>query len=298
MVEELTYPLSNTVKAVLWMTGAIGSFSAMAVAGREIAIDLDTFEIMMYRSLIGLIIVCSLAHYFDTRREITTDRFGLHFVRNLAHFTGQNLWFYALTLIPFAQLFAFEFSVPMWVMLAAPFFLGEKLTKIRVASVITGFIGILIVTRPWLAGLAPGIIPAALCAIGFAATSIFTKKLTKTATITCIMFWLTSMQLIFGIIGAGYDGDIALPAATSIPWVFLIGCCGLLAHFCITRALQLAPASLVTPVDFCRLPIIATIGFIFYNEPLDIYIIGGAVLIFVANYINILSETRAQKVTP
>jgi drug/metabolite transporter (DMT)-like permease len=283
------------MKAVLWMTGAIGSFSAMAVAGREIAIDLDTFEIMMYRSAIGLTIVCTLAFYLETWREITLNRFGLHFTRNLAHFTGQNLWFYALTLIPFAQLFAFEFSVPMWVMLAAPFLLGEKLTRIRVISVVTGFIGILIVTRPWLAGLAPGIIPAALCAIGFAATSIFTKKLTATATITCIMFWLTAMQLVFGVICAGYDGDVALPSATSVPWIILIGFCGLFAHFCITRALQLAPASLVTPVDFCRLPIIAAIGFFFYNEPLDIYIVGGAVLIFAANYFNILSEARAQK---
>lgn len=277
------------------MTGAIGSFSAMAVAGREVAIDLDTFEIMTYRSLIGLVIVCTFALIFRTQNQISTDRFGLHFMRNLAHFAGQNLWFYALTLIPFAQLFAFEFSVPMWVMLAAPFLLGEQLTRIRVTSVLVGFIGILIVTRPWSAGLEPGIIAAALSAIGFAATSIFTKKLTATATITCIMFWLTSMQLVFGLIGAGYDGDIALPTSTSLPWVILIGLCGLLAHFCITRALQLAPASLVTPVDFCRLPIIAIIGFIFYNEPLDIYIVGGAVLIFGANYFNILSEARARK---
>jgi drug/metabolite transporter (DMT)-like permease len=283
---------STTIQAAIWMTGTIVSFSAMAVSGREISFELDTFEIMMYRSIIGLIIVLFLAKLFKTHREISTQNLSLHFYRNLSHFTGQNLWFYALTLIPFAQLFAFEFSVPLWVMLAAPFLLGERLTNIRIISILVGFIGILIVTRPWLAGLAPGIIPAALCAIGFACSVIFTKQLTQKVSITCILFWLTSMQLLMAIICAGYDGDISLPSSSNFIWIIIIGIGGLLAHFCITKALQLAPATVVTPIDFCRLPVIAAIGYVFYNEALDIFIIGGAIIIFIANYINIWSETK------
>ena len=283
---------SKTIQAAVWMTGTIVSFSAMAVSGREISFELDTFEIMMYRSIIGLIIVLLLAKLFKTHREISTQNLSLHFYRNLSHFTGQNLWFYALTLIPFAQLFAFEFSVPLWVMLAAPFLLGERLTNIRIISILVGFIGILIVTRPWLAGLAPGIIPAALCAIGFACSVIFTKQLTQKVSITCILFWLTSMQLLMAVICAGYDRDISLPSSSNFIWIIIIGIGGLLAHFCITKALQLAPATVVTPIDFCRLPVIAAIGYVFYNEALDIFIIGGAVIIFIANYINIWSETK------
>ena len=283
---------STTIQAAIWMTGTIVSFSAMAVSGREISFELDTFEIMMYRSIIGLIIVLLLARVFKSHREISTQNLSLHFYRNLSHFTGQNLWFYALTLIPFAQLFAFEFSVPLWVMLAAPFLLGERLTNIRIISILVGFIGILIVTRPWLAGLAPGIIPAALCAIGFAYSVIFTKQLTQKVSITCILFWLTSMQLLMAVICAGYDGDISLPSSSNFIWIIIIGIGGLLAHFCITKALQLAPATVVTPIDFCRLPVIAAIGYVFYNEALDIFIIGGAIIIFIANYINIWSETK------
>jgi len=283
---------STTIQAAIWMTGTIVSFSAMAVSGREISFELDTFEIMLYRSIIGLIIVLLLAKLFKTHREISTQNLSLHFYRNLSHFTGQNLWFYALTLIPFAQLFAFEFSVPLWVMLAAPFLLGERLTNIRIISILVGFIGILIVTRPWLAGLAPGIIPAALCAIGFAYSVIFTKQLTQKVSITCILFWLTSMQLLMAVICAGYDGDISLPSSSNFIWIIIIGIGGLLAHFCITKALQLAPATVVTPIDFCRLPVIAAIGYVFYNEALDIFIIGGAIIIFIANYINIWSETK------
>jgi drug/metabolite transporter (DMT)-like permease len=283
---------STTIQAAFWMTGAIVSFSAMAVSGREISFELDTFEIMMYRSIIGLIIVLLLAKLFKTHREISTQNLFLHFYRNLSHFTGQNLWFYALTLIPFAQLFAFEFTVPLWVMLAAPFLLGERLTNIRIISILVGFIGILIVTRPWLTGLAPGIIPAALCAIGFACSVIFTKQLTQKVSITCILFWLTSMQLLMAIVCSGYDGDISLPTKSNFIWIIIIGIGGLLAHFCITKALQLAPATVVTPIDFCRLPVIAAIGYVFYSEALDIFIIGGAIIIFIANYINIWSETK------
>jgi drug/metabolite transporter (DMT)-like permease len=294
----MTSPISNTIKAALWMMGAVVSFSAMAVAGREMSFQLDTFEIMMYRSLIGVIIIVSIGIATDKIHEVNSSQFGLHFIRNIFHFTGQNLWFYALTVIPLAHLFAFEFSVPIWVTLAAPFLLGEHLTKLRVLAIFIGFAGILMVTRPWVAGLSIGIITAALSAIAFAATAIATKQLTRKQSVICILFWLTTLQLIFGLIMAGFDGDIAMPSPATLPWVMVVGFGGLFAHFCLTTALNLAPATVVMPVDFTRLPIIAVIGMLFYNEALDIWVILGAVIIFGSNYINIWSETRKKRVDP
>ena len=292
----MAQPISNTLKAAMWMMGAVVSFSAMAVAGREMSFQLDTFEIMMYRSLIGVIIVVGIGLMTGKIREVRRDQFGLQLLRNLFHFTGQNLWFFAVTVIPLAHLFAFEFSVPIWVTLAAPFLLSEQLTKLRVTAVFIGFVGILMVTRPWMAGLSYGVVAAALSAICFAGTSIITKRLTRKQSILCILFWMTVLQLIFGIICAGYDGDIAVPTIETLPWVIIVGLGGLLAHFCITTALSLAPATVVLPVDFTRLPIIAAIGMLFYNEPLDIWVILGAVIIFGSNYINIWSETRKKRI--
>ncbi|MBE9475649.1 MAG: EamA family transporter, partial [Proteobacteria bacterium] len=177
------------------MMGAVVSFSAMAVAGREMSYQLDTFEIMMYRSLIGVVIVIGVGLITGKIREVSRDQFGLQLLRNLFHFTGQNLWFFAVTVIPLAHLFAFEFSVPIWVTLAAPFLLSEQLTKLRVTAVFIGFAGILMVTRPWMAGLSYGIVAAALCAICFAGTSIITKRLTRRQSILCILFWMTVLQL-------------------------------------------------------------------------------------------------------
>jgi drug/metabolite transporter (DMT)-like permease len=150
----------------------------------------------------------------------------------------------------------------------------------------------LVVTRPGAESLNMGVFTAALSAVGFALSIVFTKRLTRSETITCILFYLTIMQAVFGIICAGWDGDIALPDATTLPWLLLIGCAGLLAHFCLTTALSIAPATVVVPIDFARLPLIAVIGMAFYNEPLDIFVFLGAALIFAGNYYNLLTETR------
>lgn len=68
----------------------------------------------------------------------------------------------------------------------------------------------------------------------------------------------------------------------------------LVAHFCLTTALKLAPATVVMPVDFTRLPLIAVIGMVLYGEALDIYVFIGAAVIFAANYTNIWLESRAR----
>lgn len=279
-------------KAAIWMTGAIASFSTMAVAGREVSFALDTFEIMLFRSVVGVIIVAFAAVAFGTWRQINGQQFSLHFARNIMHFIGQNLWFYAVTVIPLAQVFALEFTSPIWVILLSPLLLGERITLIRAAAALMGFIGVLVVTRPDMAGINTGVIMASSSAIFFAFTIIFTKRLTRTQSITCILFYLTVLQLGFGLITAGYDGDIALPNTETLPWLVLIGVAGLLGHFCITNALAIAPATVVVPIDFVRLPVIAIIGMLAYGEALDLWVLLGAGIIFAGNYLNIWSETR------
>jgi len=150
-----------------------------------------------------------------------------------------------------------------------------------------GFVGVLVVARPEINALNIGIIAAAVAAIGFAGAAILTRKLTIQNSLTKILFFLTGLQILFGLICAGFDGDIALPSSGTLPWLILIGVAGLAAHFCMTKSLTLAPASVVMPVDFVRLPLIAVIGMLFYGEILDIYVLLGAVLILIANYLNL-----------
>lgn len=249
----------------------------------------------MYRSYIGIAVVVGVAWGTGRLGEIRARRMGLHFIRNISHFAGQNLWFFALPLIPLAQLFALEFTVPIWVALAAPLLLGEALTRVRVLSVLLGFGGVLIVTQPGAVTIGIGVIAAALAAIGFAGAAIFTKMLTRSENVTSILFWLTVLQALFGTIMVFRDGDGAWPTLALWPWVVLVGLAGLFAHLCLTMALRLAPASIVTPMDFMRLPVIAIIGALVYNEALDIWILLGAVVIFAANYLNIWQDQRGRR---
>ncbi|UWQ80861.1 DMT family transporter [Leisingera sp. S132] len=275
--------------AALWMVGAIVSFSAMAIAGREAGLTLDTFEIMAYRSLVGVVIVVAVLTAASRWHQVRRQRLGVHLLRNLFHFTGQNLWFLAVTLIPLAQVFALEFTSPLWVIILSPLLLGEALTRRRMLAAALGFAGILIVARPSPDTLNLGLAAAASCAIFFALTAILTKRLTRHENTASILFWLTSMQLVMGLLAAGWDGDMALPDAATLPWLVLIGIAGLTAHFCLTTALSLAPASVVVPVDFARLPAIAILGMVIYGEALDAWVLGGAAVICIANYLNIVA---------
>ncbi len=211
-------------------------------------------------------------------------------MRNLAHFTGQNLWFSALSLITLAQVFALEFTSPIWVVVLAVLFLGERLTGHAFLAVRLGFLGAIAVARPGAGGDPLGLTLAARSAIGFAGSIVSTKMLTRTETIFGILFWLTVMQAIMGMVATGWDGDVAWPSTAAWPWVALIGCAGLLAHTCLTNALAVAPATVVVPMDFLRLPVIAVVGAMFYDEPLDFWVFLGAALIFGGNYANMLFE--------
>lgn len=281
------------IAAVLWMCGSIASFIAMAIAGRAVAGVHDTFEIMTWRSLVGIGLVLAAGALSARLREISARRWPEHLLRNIFHFTGQNLWFWALTMIPLAQVFALEFTSPVWVILLAPLILGERITLPRAAAAVIGFLGVLIVARPDPGNISPGVLAAAASAIGFAVSILLTRSLSrKGEAVISILFWLTLMQFVMGLGMALWDGDMALPTQTTLPWLLLIGFTGVFAHFCLTRALSLAPASFVVPVDFVRLPLIALVGVALYDEPLDPLVLVGAAIIFLGNWINIRAENR------
>ena len=285
-------PQARPGLAAVWMLGSVFAFTAMAVAVREVSARHDSFEIMTYRSAVGFAMVLAFAGLTGRLGSVTTERLGGHFLRNIVHFAGQNLWFWALTMIPLAQVFAIEFTAPIWVILLAPLFLGEPLTRLRLLSAALGFAGVLMVARPELNNLDPGVLAAAGSALCFATVAILTKRLTRGQSVTTILFWLTLMQFCFGLIGAGIDGAITLPDAKTLPWLVLIGFCGVLAHLSLTSALSLAPASAVVPVDFLRLPLVALVAAWLYAEPLDPKVFLGAGVIFLGIWINLRADLR------
>ncbi|WP_018001567.1 DMT family transporter [Paracoccus sp. N5] len=289
---------SRPLLAAAWMMGAVAAFTLMAVAGRMVGDELDTFEILAWRSLIGVAIIAAVLSLRDGWGAVKLRRPGLHLARNVTHFVAQNLWFYALFTIPLAQVFALEFTAPLWVLILAPFLLGERLTRARALSAGLGFLGILVIVQPGAAGISAGVGAAALAAVGFALTYVCTKTLTGVAEAACILWWMSLSQALMGLACAGLDGGIALPSAAAAPWVLVLGLTGLGAHFCITRALGLAPATLVMPFDFLRLPVIAVVGLLLYAEPVGLAVVIGSALILAGNYLNIRAAGRPAAEAP
>lgn len=269
------------------MLGSISAFIAMAIATRQIKGVHDTFEILAFRSVVGFVLVVAVGLMTGQISRIRRDRLGGHALRNMFHFTGQSLWFWAVTAIPLAQVFALEFTSPIWVILLSPLVLGERLTRMKLLAAAFGFAGVLIVAHPDFSDPNLGVLAAAGSAVFFASTTLMTKRLTKDEAVIGILFWLTVMQAGFGFVAVFADGQVTLPTLATLPWLVLIGVAGVTAHLCVTNALSLAPASKVVPVDFARLPVIAVVGALAYDEPVAASLFIGAGLIFVGIWITL-----------
>lgn len=293
MTQPLHTERTAVLKALAWVSGTATSFVGLAISGRELAGSLDTFEIMFYRSIIGLAIVCvALAASSRGFAQIRTARVKEHVIRNLFHFTGQNLWLAGIAIIPLAQLVALEFSSPIWVALLAPMLLGEPLTRRGLLAILVGFVGILLVARPEAGPLSLGHAAGLACAICFAVTNMFTRKITREDGVLTVLFWMTASQTLMGLLLA-LQGGLTLPSEGKLIWILIIGAGGLSAHFCLTKALSTAPATIVAPMEFIRLPMIAAAGMLLYAEPVMLLTFIGAGLILCGNLIN-LTRPRAR----
>lgn len=274
------------------MTGTLLSFSVMAIAIRGLSGVLSILEILTLRAAVGLaIVIAVMALRPELRHTVNRRRLGLHLLRNGVHFGSQYLWAWSLLLLPLATVFALEFTMPAWTILLAPFFLGERMTPSRMGAVVLGIAGVLVIVRPGLDTFQPAALMVLVAALGYAVNIITTKQLTATESTFAIVFWMNALQLVVGIAGAGVSFVTAIEWHL-VPIIVGFGAAGLFAHFCMTNAFRAGDASLVVPLDFLRIPLIAVVGWWLYAEPLDIFVFAGAGLIISGILWNLRSETR------
>jgi len=280
----------NIVRVVLWMSGALLAFSAMAISVRALAATLGVMEILALRAGFGLIVMATLvALRADLRATINCRHLRLHLFRNTVHVASSYLWAMSLLLIPLAMTFALEFTTPAWTLLLAAPVLGERLTASRIGAVVFGLLGVLVILRPGLATFQPGGLLTLVAAFGLAITLIATKKLTRTDSTFAIVFWMMLIQLPLALIGSDPLFVTKLNQG-QVPAVIGIGVSGLVSHYCLTNAFQVGDAGVVVPLDFMRIPLIAVIGWWLYGEPLDVFVFLGAGLIITGILWNLRSE--------
>lgn len=279
--------MSGSLRGALWMGGAVLSFSAMAIAARELLARMGIFEILAFRTGIAFLIVLAMVAPAGFA-SLATRRFGTHLWRNLVHLAGQACWVYAIALLPLATVFAIEFTMPIWTALLAAVFLRERITRARALMLALGFGGVLVILRPGLAALQPGALLALGASLFYAAQMIATKQLSRTDSPLAVLFWMSVIQT--PVSAALAAPAWVAPVAADLPWLVAIGTGSYTAHYCLTRAMRHADAAVVTPVDFARLPLIAVVGAVFYGERFDPAVILGAAMIFAGTWVSLKAE--------
>jgi drug/metabolite transporter (DMT)-like permease len=215
----------------------------------------------------------------------------MHFFRSAVHFGGQYSWATALTLLPFATVFALEFTLPVWVLILAVAVLGEKLTSGRIVVIVLGFIGCLVILRPGLIAFQPASLLVLLCSFLYAVFNVATKQMTTTETTFAIVFWMNLLQFPLALSGSDPLFVLRLEPWQAAP-IAGVGIAGLAAHYCMARAFRYGDASVVIPLDFLRVPLIALVGYLFFNESVDALVFVGAAIILAGILWNLRLEAR------
>ena len=278
----------SKTKAALWMSGWLTLTLVMAIAGRESARELNLFQVMEMRSILGFFLLYPFIHFNGGLAIVKTTRLPQHVVRNLIHYGAQLCWFFALTIIPIGQVVAIEFTMPIWTAILAAAFLGERMTVWKVAAIVLGLIGVLVIVRPATGEINPGQLIALAAAVGFGISIALVKFLTRTENTLSIIFWMLVVQSAAGLIPSLFVW--IWPSAHSCAWIVVIAICGTFSHFCMARAMLYADATIVIPMDFLRVPLTATAGWLLYAEKLDVLTVLGAALILTGNLLNLKSN--------
>ena len=267
------------------MAGWLALMLILTVAGRETTREMNVFQIMEVRSLLGLCMLYPLIRMSGGFAAMKTARPLQHISRNLIHYGAQLGWFFALTLIPLGQVVSIEFTMPIWTAILAAAFLGERMTLWKVAAIVLGIVGVIVIVRPSTGEINPGQLIALAAAVGFGTSIAMVKSLTRTEKTLAIIFWMLVVQSVAGFFPAIHVW--VWPSAWAWGWTVVIAICGTFSHYCMARAMLYADATVVIPMDFLRVPLSAAAGWLIYSEQLDVFTVLGAVLILTGNLLNL-----------
>ncbi|MCJ8291517.1 MAG: DMT family transporter [Crocinitomicaceae bacterium] len=265
-----------------WMLLAVLSFCILAISVKEISSSISSFEIIFFRSLIGLLIL--ILFFYRSFPKTSFKTIKKHLFRNVFHLLGQYGWIVGITYLSLSEVTAIEFTVPIWVIIIAAIFLDERITKIKIISIVLGFIGVLIILKPGIELITLNSIIVLASAISYAITHVFTKKIVKSSSAleVVIIMCLIQMPISFFIALPEWH----FPLRSDYFWLSLVGISALVAHFSLAKAFQKNNISDLIVIDYLRLPILVLVGILFYNEEFSYALVLGGTLIISGNYLN------------
>ncbi len=267
--------------------------AGMTLTVRLLSDGLDVLQIAFIRNLLAFLLL--LAFIPSVRGTVLrTKRPLLIFLSAALHFSGMLAFFYGVTLMPLAELQAIFFSKPLFTTLGAVIILHEMVRARRIAALLIGFGGVLLIVQPGSEAFRPAAMLAIISAALFAGVSIVMKRLSETENATTIVLYQNLFLAILSFFPALYVWR--MPAPLELPLLLLLGVFGIGAWLFYVRALKLADASIVTILEFAKLPMIALFAFSLFHEVPTIWTWVGSIVICAATAYVTHRESAAERV--
>ena len=217
-------------------------------------------------------------------------------LRGLVHSFGVTLWFYAMSVMPVAEVTAIGFLTYIFVSIGACIFLKEKLHKHRITAVIISFVGALIILRPGFKVIESGQLGMLMATVVFTASYLIAKIVSNERSSSEIVAMLSVFTTIFLIPSAIYSWEpISLEALLILAFTALIATIG---HITMTQAIKAAPMVVTQPILFLQLVWASMVGLFLFDEQFDLYvIIGGTIIMICVCYVSYREHVLGKKIT-
>ena len=267
-------------RAVLLMLLSTLMFGSMAVTIRLASEQLHAFEIAFFRNLFGFAFALPLLIRHGPGL-LRTDKLPLYLMRCAIGIVSMLAGFWAIVHLPLAQAISISYSTPLFVTIGAVLVLGEVVRARRWTAVILGFIGVMVIIRPGADSFSLATLVALLAAVMSASVAISIKVLSRTERPDAIVLYTTLLWVPMSLLPALAVWE--WPQGITWLWIVLAGLFGTAGHMAWTRALQLGDASLLTPISFVQVLVVAIYGWLLFGESLDRWTVIGAIIVFGSN---------------
>jgi drug/metabolite transporter (DMT)-like permease len=195
-----------------------------------------------------------------------------------------------------AMVTAIAFTSPLFVVLGSMAFLGEPWRRIRLVGLALGFAGVLMVIRPGLAPVDASVILAMLSALGLGAVGMLMKYLSVREAPHSVV--ALNIVLTIPIAALLMLPVWTTPSPAMLGLMAVQGLLGGISQLSVSRAMSMADASIISPIEFGRLPLVVVLAWLLFREPTDIWTIAGGTVIFAATLATVLNERRRRPIEP
>tara|TARA_Y100001936_G_C16093179_1_gene688626 strand:+ start:1963 stop:2877 length:915 start_codon:yes stop_codon:yes gene_type:complete len=270
--------IGTNVLGVLWMIVAVTLLTGMFAIAKVLMETLPVAEVGMFRFLVSLLFYLPWL-FTSGLGALKTERPFAHFWRSFFGATSLLAGVYAVHHLLLADAIVLTFTIPLWSIILAALFLGERVRFRRTIATVIGFAGVLMIIKPQ-TGVEPAALVALLAAILATCALTTMKNLTRTEPSNRIVFYFLLYGTIFLAIPASFD--FRMPNTEEWIWLFALGLVGSTGQYCLTRAYAAGEMTIIAPLDYTRIIIAAVIGLVFFNEIPDAWAFAGAAIVICA----------------